>query len=72
MGFKDMRRRANLTQSEAAVRLGVSRWTVCTWERGGFFPAAERLPGIARLYGCTVDELLQGNPQFEKMSETVK
>ena len=69
MGFKDMRRRAKLTQTKAAAQLGVSRVSVFSWERGEFLPAADKLSRIARLYDCTVDDLLQGNPTFGKASE---
>ena len=29
------------------------------WECGIFLPTAKRLPEIAKLYGCTIDELLE-------------
>lgn len=60
MNFKKYRKRAGLSQREVGAKLGVSDSAVCLWEKetGGSVPRASMLPEIARLYGCTVDELL--------------
>jgi len=58
MNFKAHRMSASLTQEEAAKVLGVGRTAISMWECGDAHPRAEMLPDIARLYGCTVDELL--------------
>lgn len=47
------------TQREVAKILGVKESTVSKWERGATKPRADKLPRIAKLYGCTVDELLE-------------
>ena len=57
-----MRRRlrgAIPSQSEAAKALGVRPSAVSKWERGMSKPRIEKLPAIAKLYGCTVEDLLQ-------------
>lgn len=59
MGFRNARMSANLTQSDVATRLNVSRTTVAMWETGKSMPRAELLPKIADILGCTVDELLR-------------
>ena len=46
------------TQTEVAAILGVKRATVSKWERGLSKPRIDRLPVIAKLYGCTIEELL--------------
>lgn len=53
------RRRAGLLQRQVAEALGVSMGTVAMWDTGRNKPRADMLPKIARLYGCTVDELLR-------------
>lgn len=53
------RRRAGLLQRQVADALGVSMGTVAMWDTGRNKPRADMLPKIAKLYGCTVDELLQ-------------
>ena len=59
MGFKKARMTANLTQSAIAEKLGISRTTVAMWETGESLPRADKLPQLAEILGCTVDELLK-------------
>lgn len=53
------RKRAGLLQRQVADALGVSMGTVAMWDTGRNKPRADMLPKIAKLYGCTVDELLR-------------
>lgn len=53
------RKRAGLLQRQVAEALGVSMGTVAMWDTGRNKPRADMLPKIAKLYNCTVDELLQ-------------
>lgn len=46
------------TQREVAKILGVRESAVSKWERGLAKPRADKLPAIARLYGCSIEELL--------------
>ena len=46
------------TQREVAQALGVKESAVSKWERGLAKPRADKLPMIAKLYGCTIEELL--------------
>ena len=46
------------TQCEVAKILGVKGSTVSKWERGLSKPRADKLPAIAKLYGCSIEELL--------------
>lgn len=57
MRLSDRRKETALTQSEVAERIGVSQNTVCTWEIGTRRVPVEFLPKLARLYGCTIEEL---------------
>lgn len=59
MGFRNARVRAGLSALQAADALGVSDAAVYQWETGVFLPNAKRLTEIAKLYHCTVDELLK-------------
>lgn len=64
------RKRAGLLQRQVAEALGVSMGTVAMWDTGRNNPRADMLPKIAKLYGCTVDELLQGTePTTRKETE---
>ena len=46
------------TQREVAKILGVRESAVSKWERGVSKPRADKLPMLAKLYGCTIEELL--------------
>ena len=56
--FAKRRIKANLRQEQAADALHIDRSTVAKWETGKAKPRAEKLPAIAKLYHCTVGELL--------------
>ena len=58
MGFREMRIRAGLSVAKVMEALSVSDAAVYQWETGVTTPNGKRLPEIAKLYGCTVDELL--------------
>ena len=55
--LKVLRDRAKLTQVEVAEALKVTQSTVAMWENGENMPRASLLPTIAKLYGCTIDDL---------------
>ena len=46
------------TQREVAEALGIKSSAVSKWENGLAKPRASLLPSIAKLYNCTIDELL--------------
>lgn len=53
--LKAARVNANLSQKEAAQRLDISNKTLCSWENGGSFPPANKIPEICDLYGVPYD-----------------
>ena len=46
------------TQREVAEIIGVKESAVSKWERGLSKPRADKLPQLAKLYGCSIEELL--------------
>lgn len=64
MGFKEARVKAGLTVRRVSIALDVSQTAVFSWENGTHSPETRRLPQIAKLYGCTVDELLGTNGNY--------
>jgi transcriptional regulator with XRE-family HTH domain len=72
MSFKRCRLVAGLTQKQAADALGVDQSAVSLWDRGITRPRAALLPKVAKLYGCTVDELLAPDEHSITQSETQK
>ena len=59
MGFLSERKKAGLTQFEVAEKVGVDQSAVSFWENGKYLPRASILMKLAKLYHCTVDELLR-------------
>ena len=39
--------------------MGISQAMVATWESGNNNPRADKLPDLARVLGCTVDDLFR-------------
>ena len=63
-GLKDLRRKKGLTQADLAVKLGVTQSLVAMWERGAVMSSAAKLPEIADMLGCTIDQLYgRGGPE---------
>lgn len=59
MSFVQARQKAGLSQSQVAKELGVDQSAVCRWETGENMPRAAMLVLMAKLYGCTVDDILR-------------
>lgn len=57
--IKDLRIKLGMNQEQFAEIFNVTQGTVSQWETGLTKPRIDLLPKIARLLGCTVDELLK-------------
>ena len=57
----DFRHRLELSQAGLAERLGVSAQAVSKWETGAALPDIELLLELSKLYGVSVNELLEDN-----------
>ena len=57
--YKVLREKAGLSVKQVMEALKVSDAAVYFWETGANAPSTKKLPDIAKLYGCTVDELLR-------------
>ncbi|MBP5428985.1 MAG: helix-turn-helix domain-containing protein [Clostridia bacterium] len=53
-----LRARDHLTQSALARAVGVTRQAVYMWEKGQSYPEAETLLALRRLFGISIDDLL--------------
>lgn len=61
----ELRKKAGLSQEEAAERLGVSRQTISKWETDQSTPDFDKLSLICNLYNITADELINGTKKEE-------
>lgn len=63
-------RKANgYSQEELAEKIGVSRQAISKWERSESSPDTDNLIALAKLYGVTIDELLNGTNEPEKAQQ---
>ena len=59
MTIKKMREKAKLSQEKLAELLGVTQGAVSQWESGEVSPTTDKLPELAKILGCTIDELYE-------------
>ncbi len=46
--------------AEVASKMGVTEHTISRWETGSRTPDISNLKGLALIYDCTIDELVNG------------
>ncbi len=63
-----LRKDASMTQEYFAKAVGVSRQAVYKWEKGKSYPEAEKLILIAKLFGVTIDSLLEKDYDLYKLT----
>jgi putative transcriptional regulator len=61
-GIAERRRLAGLTQADLAARLGVSRQTVISIERGRYDPSLPLAFKIAAAFGCAIEDVFTPDP----------
>ena len=59
--IRELRQEKQLSQEELARRLGVDRSSVARWETGSNNPRIEKLLALAKIFGCSLDELVREN-----------
>ncbi len=61
MGIRTIRLSKKLTQDSQANLVGVARTTVNMWESGAAMPRADKLTELAKVLGCTIDDLMKAD-----------
>ena len=57
MRIKEMRKDVGLSQTELAKVINVTQGAISQWEKGLAQPTADKLPELAKVLGCSIDEL---------------
>lgn len=57
MKIKELRVQRGMTQQQVADAMGVVRSAVANWGMEVALPHARAIPGLARLFHCSIDEL---------------
>ena len=60
--IKYHRERAGMSLEQLACMIGVRQSTVAMWETQKNFPRSDKLPLLATVLHCTVDELFSAGP----------
>ena len=55
--IRELRARDGLTQGDLAQRVGVRRETISNLEAGRYNPSLKLAMDIAKVFGCTVEEI---------------
>lgn len=55
--IKKLRTESKLTQAVIAERLHIDVSTVTKWETGDSKPRIDKLPELARIFNCKIDDL---------------
>ncbi|MCI9218012.1 MAG: helix-turn-helix domain-containing protein [Dorea sp.] len=64
-----LRKKHNYTQDELAKKLDISRQAVSKWETGAAIPDLEVLLKISKLYGITINDILEPNIPTERITD---
>ena len=64
-----LRKKHNYTQDELAKKLDISRQAVSKWETGAAIPDLEVLLKISKLYGITINDILEPNIPAERITD---
>ena len=70
--LRELRKEKNLTQEQAADKLGVSRRTISRWETGAYMPDISLIVDIAEMYDVDVRDIIDGERKDINMNSEVK
>ncbi len=59
MRIREIRISQNISQLQLATSMGVTSSVVSNWEHETALPRTRQLPELARILGCTIDELFE-------------
>lgn len=67
--LQKQRKLHGLSQEELADKLGVSRQAISKWECGDSSPDTDNLIALSKIYGISIDELLNNTPESRKLDD---
>ena len=62
MEIKKYRELAGISKAELARIMEVDQAAVAKWDKGEALPRAAKIPKLADLFGCTIDQLYGREP----------
>lgn len=67
----ELRKKAGLSQEELGYKLNVTRQTISKWELGQTTPEMDKLIEISRIFGISVDDLLDETKEVKTESQKI-
>lgn len=64
--LKELRTKNHLSQEKLAEKLGISRQSVSKWEQGYASPDTDNVLKLSKLYGVSVDSILNCTEEIEE------
>ena len=58
IAIERLRVKAGMSQQELANELNITQGAVSQWEKGVTAPSIDKLPELAKILNCSIDELL--------------
>ncbi len=68
----ELRKKNGLSQEQLADKLGLSRQAVSKWERAEASPDTDNLICLAKLYGVSLDDLLDTDQSIEEIAQDTR
>ncbi|MEG2007156.1 MAG: helix-turn-helix transcriptional regulator [Raoultibacter sp.] len=66
------RKKNGLSQEEVSEKIGVSRQTISKWETNETIPDIYQSKKMARLYGISLDDLIEFDSEFSEVQEIIE
>lgn len=70
--LQKLRKDNGFSQDALAEQLGISRQSISKWERGESSPDTDNLVALAKIYGVTVDELIDSDKEIHTKNRKKK
>ena len=58
--IKELRKEKNISQSELAEKLHISRQTISKWELGKSLPDSIMMKDLSKFFNVSIDEIING------------
>ncbi len=65
MNLKERRLRIGMNQNELAKQMNVTQGIVSQWENKKIMPSSEKLPKLAEVLQCSIDDLFEDGEEAQ-------
>ena len=70
LNIRKIRERKKISQESIAALIGVTQGAVSQWESGNTMPTAQNIIDLARILGCTTDDILITDQEYKHNGKT--